>query len=94
MMRSNLCDYSDAYIYIKGAITIPNTAGAVSPVNNTNKKAIFKNYAPFTNCSSEISSTQEDDAPDFDIVMPMYNLTEYNDAYSKISGSLWQCYRD
>ena len=92
MMRSNLCDYSDAHIYIKGTITIPSTAGAGSAVNNTNKKVIFKNYAPFTDCTSEISNTQVDDTPDFDIVMPMYNLIEYSDPYSKTSGSLWQYY--
>ena len=83
MIRSNLCDYSDANIYIKGTITIPSTAGAGSAVNNTNKKVIFKNYAPFTDCTSEISNTQVDDTPDFDIVMPMYNLIEYSDPYQR-----------
>ena len=31
---------------------------------------------------------------DIDIVMPMYNLIEYNDIYPKASGSLWQYYND
>ena len=54
------------------------------------KKVMFKNYAPFTNCISKINNTQVDNAKDIDIVMPMYNLIEYSDNYSKTSGSLWQ----
>ena len=55
---------------------------------------IFKNYAPFTNCISGINNTQVDDAQDMDIVMHMYNLIKYIDAYSKTSWSLWQNYRE
>ena len=58
------------------------------------KKVIFKNYAPFTNCKSEINNTQVDSAKDNDIVMPMYNLIECSDNYSKTSESLWQCCLD
>ena len=54
---------------------------------------MFKNCALFANCVSEINNTQVDDAQDIDIVMPMYNLIEYSDAYSKTSESLWQYYR-
>ena len=54
------------------------------------KKVIFKNCAPFTNCISKINNTQIDNAEYIDIVMPMYNLIEYSDNYSKTSGSLWQ----
>ena len=54
------------------------------------KKVIFKNWAPFTSCISKINNTQTDNAEYIDIVMPMYNLIEYSDNYSKISGSLWQ----
>ena len=50
MIRSNLCDYSDAYILVKETITVPNTAAGVAAVNNTHKKLIFKNCAPFTDC--------------------------------------------
>ena len=89
MLRSSLCDYSDAYILVKGNITVNNTAGAGAAVNNTNKKVIFKNCAPFTNCISKINNTQIDNAEYIDIVMPMYNLIEYSDNYSKTSGSLW-----
>ena len=48
MIRSNLCDYSDPYILVKGIFTVPNTAAAGSEGNNTTKKLIFKNCAPFT----------------------------------------------
>ena len=54
MLKSNLCDYSDAYILVKGTITVNNTAAASADVNNANKKVIFKNCAPFINCISEI----------------------------------------
>ena len=62
-------------------------------INNTNKKVIFKNCAPFTNCITEINNIQVDEGQDIDIVIPMYNLIEYTDAYSKTSRSLWQYYR-
>ena len=90
MLRSSLCDFSDAYILVKGNITVNNTAGAGAAANNANKKVIFKNCAPFTNCISKINNTQIDNAEYIDIVMPMYNLIEYSDNYSKTSGSLWQ----
>ena len=89
MIRSNLCDYSDAYVHIKATI-----AAAAAPVNNTNKKLIFKNCAPFTNCISKKNNTQVDDAQDSDIVIPIHNLIEYGDIYLKTSTSLWQYYRD
>ena len=81
MLRSNLCDYSDAYILAKGNITVNNTADAGAAANNTNKKVIFKNCAPFTNCISKINNTQIDNAECIDIVMPIYNLIECNDNY-------------
>ena len=76
MLKSSLCDYSDAYILVKGTITVNNTAAADAAVNNANKKVIFKNCAPFTNFISEINNTQIDNAKYIDIVMPMYNLIE------------------
>ena len=83
MLRSSLCDYSDAYILVKGNISVNNTAAA----NNTNKKVIFKNCAPFTSLISKINNTQIDHAEYIDIVMPMYNLIEYSDNYSK---NIWK----
>ena len=61
---------------MKGTITVNNTAAADADTNNTNKKVIFKNCAPFTICISEINNTQVNNAKDIDIVMPMYNLIE------------------
>ena len=76
MLKSNLCDYSDVYILVKGTIAVNNTADADVDASNTNKKVIFKTCAQFTNCISEINNTQVDNAKDIDIVMPMYNLIE------------------
>ena len=94
MLKSSLCDYSDGYILVKGTISVNNTAAAGAAANNTNKKVIFKNCAPFTNCINEINNTQIDNAKDIDIVMPMYNLIEYSDNYAKTIGSLWQYCKD
>ena len=84
------------YLLVKGNISVVyllkeiyNTAAAGAAANN-NKKVIFKNCAPFTNCISKINNTQIDNAEYIDIVMPMYNLIEYSDSYSKTSGSFWQ----
>ena len=90
MLRSSLCDYSDTYILVKGNISVNDNAGAGAAANNIGKKVIFKNCAPFTNCISKINNTQIDNTEYIDIVMPMYNLIEYSDNYSKTSGSLWQ----
>ena len=94
MLKSSLCDYSDAYILAKETISVNNTAAQGAAANNTNKKVIFKNCAPFTNCISEINNTQIDNAKDIDIVMPMYNLIEYSDNYAKTTGRLWQYCKD
>ena len=94
VLKSSLCDYSDAYILVKETISVNNTAGAGAGANNINKEVIFKNCAPFTNCISEINNTQIDNAKDIDIVMPMYNLIEYSDNYAKTTASLWQYCKD
>ena len=94
MLRSSVCEYSDTYILVKGSISVNNTAAVDADANNTNQKVIFKNYAPFTDCISKINNTQVDNAKDIDIVMPMYNLLEYSDNYSKTFGSLWQYCKD
>ena len=84
MLKSS--DYSDVYILVKGTITVNNTPAADPNANNTNKKVIFKNCAPFTNCISEINNIQVDNAKVIDIVMSMYNLIEHSDNFSKTSG--------
>ena len=78
------------YVSVKWNISVNNTAAAGAAANNAAKKVIFKNCAPFTDCISKISNTQIDNAEYIDIVMPMYNLIEYSDNYSKTPGSLWQ----
>ena len=96
MLRSNLCDYADTYILVKGTITIARAGNgdATKRAYERNKGVTFKNCAPFTKCISRINNTDIDKAQDIDIVMPMYNLIEYSDNYSKTSGSLWQYYKD
>ena len=89
MLRSDLCDFSDAYIAIKGKTTVTN------PDNNAyDKKLALKNNAPFLSCISKINNTLIDNAEDLDIVMPMYNLLEYSKNYRKTIGTLWNYYRD
>ena len=78
MLRSNLCYYRDVYIPVKGTITA----------------AELWNCAPLTSCISRINNTQIDDAQYIDVVMPMYNLIEHSDSFSKICGNLWQYCRD
>ena len=79
MLRSSLCDYSNAYILVKGNITVTNTT-AVAAANNTNKKVIFKSCSPFTNCIRK-TNTEIDNAECIDIVIPTHNLIEYSDNY-------------
>ena len=83
-----LFSYLNPSSYLKGTITVLNTAPTGAAVNNTNKKVIFKNCAPFTDCIIEINNRQVDDAQEIDIVLPMFKLIEYSDAYSRTSGSL------
>ena len=89
MLRSNLCDYADSYILVKGTITITGEGadGAAERADERDKGVTFKNCAPFTKCISRITNRDIDNAHDIDIVMPMYNLIEYSDNYSKTSGS-------
>ena len=83
MLRSDLCDFSDAYIVVKGTITVvrPNNA-------KRNKAVTFKNNAPFINCISKINGIKIDNAEDLYVVMPMYNLLEHSKNYRKTTGSL------
>ena len=94
ILKSSLCDYNDVLILAKGTITVNNTSAADADANSANKIVISKNCAPITDCKREISNVEIDNAKDIGIVMPMYNLIDYSDNYSKTSGSLWQKYRD
>ena len=83
MLRSDLCDYFDTYIALKGTITVTNPNNA-----KRNKSVAFKNNAPFINCILKINGIKIDNAEDLDVVMPMYNLLEYSKNYKKTTGSL------
>ena len=90
MLRSDLCAYADAYILIKGTITVAGT----NPGDRQNRSLILKNNAPFVSCITRINNELIEDADDLDIVMPMYNLLEYSKNYRKTIGSLYNYYRD
>ena len=90
MLRSDLCDFSDAYIVVKGDITLEGDNSA----NKRNKSFTFKNNAPFISCISKINGIKIDNAEDLVVVMPMYNLLGYSKNYRKTTGSLWNYYRD
>ena len=83
MLKSSLCYYSDAYILVKGTITITGAGddAAARQADERIKGVVSKNFAPFINCKSEINNTERDNAKDIDTVMPMYNLIEYSDSY-------------
>ena len=87
MLKSSVCDYSDAYILSKGRITViakNNSYAAARQADERNKGEIFQNCGPFINCNSEINNTEIDNAKDVDIVMPMYNLIKYSDNIWKV----------
>ena len=93
LLKSSLCDYSDAYIAVKGTITVSNTETAAAQ-SYGNKVLAFKNCAPFTDFISETNNTEIDNAKDIDEVMNMHNLIEYSKNYSQTSVSLWKYPRD
>ena len=84
MLRSDLCDFSDAYIVVEGDITLEGDNDA----NKRNENLAFKNNAPFTNCISKTNGVKIDNAEDLDALMPMYNLLQYSKNYRKTTGSL------
>ena len=97
MLRSDLCDYSDAYILVKGTITVTangDNNNADNIRDKRNRPLILKNNAPFVSCITKINGELIEDAEDLDIVMPMYNLLEYSKNYSKTIGSFYNYYRD
>ena len=95
MLRSNLCDYSDAYILVKGTITVNGVVnGAGNEILRRNRPLILKNNAPFVSCMTKINNEFIEDADDLDIVMRMHNLLEYSKNYRKTIGSLYNYYRD
>ena len=79
VLKSNLCDYNDVYIVVKGDITV--TAAPATQVT-------FKNCSLFTKCITKIDGITIDDAGDLDLVMPMYNIIKFSSNYSETKGSL------
>ena len=79
MLRSDLCDYADAYIFVNGTITVAGN----QPRDGQNRPLILKNNAPFVSCITRINNELIKDADDLDVVMPMYNLLEYSKNYRK-----------
>ena len=78
VLKSNLCDYNDAYILAKGDITI---------IAAPQKQVAFKNCTPFTKCITKIDGTIIDNVERLGLVMPLYNLIEYSSSYSGTTGS-------
>ena len=74
VLKSNLCDYKDAYVLVLGDITV---------IGASQTQVAFKNCAPLTKCITKISETTIDNAENFDLVIPMYNLIEYSSNYSE-----------
>ena len=93
MLRSDVCDFSDAYIIVKGDITLTKT-NERKIIDIRNRILAFKNNALFTNCIRKINNVLIDNAKDLDIIMPMYNMLEYSKNYRKTTGSFWNYYRD
>ena len=91
MLRSDLYDFSDAYIVDKGIVTV---SADERDRDEMNRQVILKNNATFISCISKINGVLVENAEDLDIVMPMYNLLKYSKNYSKTSASLWNYYRD
>ena len=90
ILRSDLCDFSDAHIVVEGEVIVT----AESNTSRKNRPLAFKNNTLFTNCISKINIVLIDNAEDLDVVMSMYSLIEYSKNYRKATGSLWNYYRD
>ena len=86
VIRSNLCDYSDAYILLTVDIKVAAIAANIN--------VAFKNCVLFIRCVTHINDEHIDTSENLDIIMLMYNSIEYSDNYSDMSGSLWQFKRD
>ena len=95
MLRSNLCDYSEAYILVKGTITVNGVVNGVeNEIVRRNRPLILKRNAPYVSYITRINGKLIEDADDLDIVMSMYHLLEYSKNYRKTIGSLYNYYKD
>ena len=82
VLKTNLCDYAEAYILIDGTIRATNAVNAT--------RLALKNCAPFTKCNLEINDEHVDTAENLNIVMSMYSLIEYSDNYQDSSATPYQ----
>ena len=89
MLKSDLCDYSDAHIVVKGRINATGNNNA----NRRTYKLIFQVNILFEACIWKINNIFIDNAENLNIFMPMYNLLKYSNNYSMTLGSLWNYYR-
>ena len=87
LLRSDLCDYSDAVIVVKGTIDL--LVAAANEKDKAQKNVAVKCNAPFRSCISTTNSILTNSAEDLDLVMPMYNLLEYSQNLFTSSGSSW-----
>ena len=85
VLESNLCDYNDVFILVRGNVTIAGNVAA---------RVAFDNCGPFINCITKIDGTTIDDPEDLDLVIPMYNTLEYSSNYSNRTVSLWFSSKD
>ena len=90
MLRSDLSDFSDAYVVVKGTVTV---SADERDRDEMNRQVDLKNNVPFISCISKINGVFVENAEDLDIVMPMHNLLKYSKIYSKTSASFWNYYR-
>ena len=81
VLKPNLCDYAEAYIFVDGTIRATNAVNAT--------RLALKNCAPFTKYNLEINDEHVDTAENLDTVMPMYNLIKYSDNYQDSSSTLY-----
>ena len=85
MLNTNLCDFNDVYILVRGKVTVAGQGvnGTAIAADRNDKEAVFKNCALFTSCISKINNAEVDNAEDLDIVIPMLNLLEYRKIIQK-----------
>ena len=95
MRKSNLCGYSDAYVLVKGTITITGSGprNAANWIDKTNIEIIFSKCASFIDCINKITNFEVNNIKDLDGVLTRYNLIEWSNNYLEKSWSLWHYYK-
>ena len=93
MLRSDLCDYSDGYIVVKGDVTLTKATNE-NVIDARIKFVAFKNNAPFTDCVLNINGVLINNAENLDVIMLICNFLEYSKNHIKTTGSLQNSDRD